>query len=221
MLQVLKKFFDKQEPVNCEWLAKLDHNTPDIWQLQQYTRQLVFVCDDLMTGGINNELVSAGSFIPRAFHPSCYTTHNYTLWRKDLGEYSFPVALPASYKPSGFVRWPVEPAPIRGELWSIRPSQFILLDKHRQNGVQCVRKRVEIRYPYRTVAYDKERPLPHISDQTYFTTVEAWMYIGDPNYWDPLIGGVFANSQMELYERDIPVPWMKKYYKFVPPTKNI
>lgn len=216
MLSAVRKVFDRFQPVPAatnDFLRQTEL-TPDIWQLEQFQYLRIFVPCDMMTGKINNNLVKDASKDGKPLHPTCYTHNDYTFWKKDLGEHSYGVPLPASYRPTGFVRWPVEGARIRGELWGIRPNQFIVLDRLRQHGRMFVRRRVPITLPYRTVSYDDTRRLPNISDHKYFQTVDAWMYFGIPEYWDPQIGGIFAKAQLELHEHDQRRLWMNKFYKW-------
>jgi len=197
-------------PVN---VAELNF-TPDIWKLEQYMRQLIFVPDDMKSGGRLNRLLTETSWTPTPLHPTCYTHDDYTFWKKDLGDASYPVVLPKDYRPSGYIRKDVIPAAIKGELWAIRPSGFLALDKQRQNGVQFRRERVMIKYPWRELGWSKTQPVPKISHLEYFTTVTAWMYIGVPEYWDNQIGGIFQTSQMDVFEHDVPKDWVNKFYKF-------
>lgn len=214
MFQALKKLvgFDKTNETVTAWAHQNQHS-PDLWRLMQYQRQWIFIPDDMKMGHRHHKLISeesASGVDP--FHPACYTRKNYTLWKKDLGTESFPIAFEESFKPSNFVRWPPEPARIMGELYAIRPSQFILLDNHRQNGVQFIRKRVDISIPYVEARYSKEKPLPVLKDCLH--TLQAWMYLGVPQYWDPLLGGVFDTHSLPLYEHETPRIWMKHFYKY-------
>lgn len=187
--------------------------TPDIWKLEQFKRQLIFVPDEMKTGFPHNNLVAEASFIPKPKYPVCYTRKNFTFFKKDLGVMSYPVVLPENYRPTGFVRYPVEAANIQGELWSINPTQFILLDNHKHNGVRFIRERVEITLPYREVGWNSSR-LPVVSDDKNDRTTPAWMYIGIPDYWDAMIGGMFAGSQVDLSEPESPRRRHNKFYSF-------
>jgi len=212
-LMKLPKLFSPPAASSPMPIDDLATTAPDIWKLEMYMRQLIFVPDDLKYGGPNHQLISESSWTKEPLHPACYTHSNYTFWKKDLGDKSYPVVLPENYRPSGFIRGEIIPAPIKGELWAIRPSCFRVLDKHRNYGVQFIRDRVPITYPYREIGFNKKQPLPKISDE-YFTTVTAWMYIGIPEYWDPQIGGIFQTSHMDVYEHDVPKPYVKQFYKF-------
>jgi hypothetical protein len=217
MFNALKKLFNGPEPIHeeaIEW-AHQNELTPDLWRLEQFVRQRIFVPCDMKRGGKNHEIIE--SAVNGPIFLDVYTARDYTLWKKDLGSHSFPVALPGDYKPDAFTIVPVEAAPIKGELYHINPLQFVKLDKLRHPSM-FYRERVPIRIPYRTVKYrfggegttDK---FPTISNHNYFVTVDAWMYFGIEEYWDPMIGGIFK-SQMDLYEHDQPRQWMKHFYKF-------
>lgn len=180
---------------------------PDMWKLEQYKRQLLFVVGD----ETERDLAAEASFVPLPVHPTCYTESKYTFWKKDLGDNSYPVPLPENYRPTGYVRWPVEPARIKGELWSIRPSQFIMLDSHKQNGIQFRRHRVKIILPVRDVGW-KNKNCPIITADYVRATVPAWLYIGINDYWDAQIGGIFAGAQLDVSEQNR--KHAPQYYKF-------
>jgi len=216
MLNFLKGFrkpssVEEELPdLNAIAWAHQNDSTPDMWKLEQFKRQAIFVCCDMKKGGINHRLIEEA--INGDVYQDTYTADEYTLWKKDLGGQSFPVVLPKDYRPDGHTLVPVESAPIKGELYYINPTQFIQLDLHRPVG-QFFRERVNIRIPYRTVSYGPKKVLPEISNHNYFSTVPAWMYMGVRDYWHPMIGGIFK-GQMDLYEHDQPRPWIKQYYKF-------
>lgn len=218
LTSMVKKLFGSDDQLDyeaIEWALQC-HMTPDNWKLEQYIRQLVFVPCDMKKGGNNHHLIK--DFINGPSYEDAYTSKEYTFWKKDLGGHSFPIVLPGDYRPDSFLGppemvEPIESAPIKGELYFIPGSHVKELDKHRVNGVQFTRDRVNIRIPYRTVAFNKERPLPVISDHQFFSTVQAWMYVGVKDYWNPQIGGIFK-SQMDLYEHDKPRVWIKRFYQF-------
>lgn len=181
--------------------------TPDMWRLGQYKWQHLFVMGDEN----ERDLAAEGSFSCMPEHPTCYTEGKFTLWKKDLGEKSYPVPLPESYRPTGYVRWPVEAARIRGELWKIHPEQFILLDSHKQNGIQFRRQRIQIILPAAPVGW-RAKSYPIVGQFTVHATVPTWVYIGIKDYWDAQIGGIFAGSQLELQEQDR--KYAPQFYQF-------
>lgn len=215
MYQQVRNFF-KPKQHDIEALAN-DGNldwSPDYWKLEQFKRLRVFVYGDQMTGMKNNHMVAEFSHAPEPLHPTVYTSAPFTFFKKDLGDKSYPVMLPGHYQPDGFMRWPVEPHRVKGELWAVRPQAFKkYLDEHHRNGVMFIRERIAITLPYREVGWSSKNPLVKISPYLV-QTVDAWAYIGVPEYWNPQIGGLFASTQVMPRERDNPVNFIQKYYRF-------
>lgn len=187
-------------------------HTPDWWRLEQFETQLVFIPDEVKTNGKYHDFIEDEGLM---INPSCYTHEMMTFWLKDLGESSYPIPLPGDFRPEGFVRWPIEAAPIQGELWLLNPNQIYSLDIHKGNTVRFNRERVLIKYPYRGVR--NVGPNPKITPHC-FKLVTAWMYKGLTHYWADQVGGIFT-SQMDLHEHDVPRDWIRKFYKFQPPQK--
>lgn len=214
MLQALSKIlpWTQAPPVR----PKFDWDwTPDQWKLEQFFEQLLFVADDMKTGGKNHHIVRdiTPGAIPR--NPIVYTHNKFLAYKHDLGkEHSTALILPPEYKPTGYFNPWDEPVPckIQGELYAVQANKIYLLDKHMQNGVRFVRQRVKITYPWRYVSYGKDHPLPKISPHSYNDRITAWAYIGVPNYWDPMIGGVLAKA-MARTEHIPPRPWIGEFYK--------
>lgn len=213
MLQALKELVWPSGPSVPAELPDW-HWTHDQWKLEQYHTQLLFVPDNMKVGGkyhnVLKELVPGEE--PR--NPSCYTHAKFLAFKQDLGEFSNAVIIAGDFKPSGFITngSAPDPAVVQGELYSVEASKLYLLDKHKRNGVQFVRQRVKITYPWRYVSWGKENKMPKISPHCFITIV-AWMYVGVPTYWDSRIGGVFAKP-LPLFEHEPPRPWIGEFYRF-------
>lgn len=213
MFNAVKKLFHRDLDRSAEAWHRQCELTPDIWYLEQFRCQHIFIADDMMTDRIHNGLLTEASLSGTdPIHPYAYTMDDYKFYIKDLGKVSHPIIMEKDAELTGHVRFPPEPAQVKGELWAIRPYQFIKLDKHRQNGVQFFRKRVSIFLPATNVVYTKERPLPQLV--TADGVIGAWMYFGVPEYWDNQLGGVFATKAAPLFEHDYPIPQVRKFYKF-------
>lgn len=222
MYQAAKKFFfpeDKPLVEAMEWHKKCSL-TPDIWKLEQSMFQLIFIPDDMMRGRQNNHLIADAGFngeVP--VHPACFTLERFTFWKKDLGLESYGIPLPKEHIPTNWLRVRPTPAKIKGQLYAILSPRIIKLDIHRQNGLQFRRVRQKITLPYNQVKYNTKpdgelwSKLPVISPE-YIYTVEAWMYVGIPEYWDNLIGDMFQVRECPKFELDIPKFWIEEYYKF-------
>lgn len=215
MLQAVK---DLISPMKTDPDAEAWHRqnilTPDMWKLEQSMFQLIFIPDDFMRGKVNNHLIA--EFCrdgDTPLHPSCFTFERFTFWKKDLGEKSFPIPLEKGYDPSGYLRVRPIPAKIKGQLYAILSNRIKTLDIHRQNGLQFRRTRIEVSLPFRTVSYSVKSPLPVISPD-YLVTKEAWMYVGIPEYWDPLISDMFTVRECDKFTFNEPKFWADEYYKF-------
>jgi len=213
MLQAVRKWFDGVDEAAVSW-HRQNILTPDIWKLEQSQFQNIFIPDDMMMGNINNHLIAdAAREGTKPTHPACFTLEQFTMFEKDLGEHSFPIPMPKDYEPSGYFRVRPRPAKIKGQLYTIFSQRIKKLDIHRQNGVQFQRIRTLIHLPHRQVKFSKERPLPEISRE-YFRSVEAWMYVGIPSYWDDMIGDLLQIRECDQYSLDNPKIWLENYYKF-------
>lgn len=210
MSQIAEAFEIEDVPKVEDW-----HWTPDQWKLEQFFETPVFIPDDMKTGGKNHDIVRDITPGGIPLNPIVYTHNKFLAFKRDLGkEHSTALIMPPEYQASGFITKGTSPHPgkIQGELYSVYANKLYLLDKHMQNGVKFVRQRVKITYPWRYVSYGKEHPLPRISAHSYSDRLTAWMYIGIPSYWDPMIGGVFAKA-MDLVEHEQPRPWIGEFYK--------
>jgi len=214
MLQAVKDFFNKTDNDAVKWHQQ-NILTPDIWKLEQSMFQLVFIPDDLMRGMQNNHLIADASRdgeVP--VHPACFTLEKFTFWKKDLGVNSFGIPMEKGFEPTNWLRVRPNPAKIKGQLYAILSPRIKKLDIHRQNGLQFNRVRTRISLPFNQVTYSKTNPLPNIS-QEYLRTIEAWMYVGIPEYWDNLIGDMFTVRECNQFELDQPKFWIdERYYKF-------
>lgn len=214
IMQSLRSRFRKEatepvEPEHPDW-----HWTNDQWVLEQYLTQLLFVPDAMKEGGKFHEDLLARTYDEKCHNPSCYTDKQFHAYKRDMQEHSDAIILPGDFKASNFVFNPPEASRIQGELYSVKAGELYLLDKLRLNGVQFIRQRVKIMYPFRYVTYSKKNPNPEISPHGFKTCV-AWMYVGLPSYWDPLIGGVLCKP-LNLFEHDPPRLWIGKYFRFDP-----
>lgn len=191
--------------------------TPDIATLSRREFQLIFVYGTQMRGHPEHELVIAHG----AYLATAYTGQRYTLWKKRLGEASFPIALTGV----GWSRpdW-ARPTPsfVQGELYAIPTAQLIELDKHYQNTLEFERKRMLMTIPYRKLyrvcspdtqaAIDKYFGIESavVTTQTSVEIVKAWMYIGKPDHWDDQLGHFF--NPVDRYHPRL--AWLGDYFAF-------
>lgn len=198
-----------------EWQQQY-HRTPDLWYLQQHSRQNIFIPDDMKLGKPNHKLIEGHEPI----HPDCYTSDLYTVFNKDLGTHSFPLPFEKDVDFEYHGWYKPELARIKGECYSLPSGLFWkVLDIHKDNGVQFLRKRVSIMLPWREITF-KQGPdaevwekIPRISNDC-FVTRRAWMYVAVPQYWNNFIGVSLGTRAVPIFEPIIPKVWLDKYYIF-------
>lgn len=218
MFQAVRRLWGSDPPPELKQKLKPDWSwTPDQVFLEQFQRQLMFVADDLKRGGKNHDVLMDICPIGSPINPYVYTHNKYLAYKQDLGrdpetkrDLSTAIVMPADYNPTGHLFQPPDPAPVQGELYALDSFRIYLLDKHMQNGVKYARIRTRITYPFRE-ADNYRTNNPKISPHC-FTTITAWMYVGIPSYWDPMIGGVMAKP-IQLHKHDEPRHYVGEFYK--------
>lgn len=206
--------------------------TPDIAKLEQYEWQLLFVADELKRDHMMHRKIGAAEYGTQFQFPA-YTQAPFHFWNPPAA-WSSPVPM----KVEGFANaLPFFPpiAKIKGEVHLIRPQLFHLeLDPYRQNTVEYRRERIRLIVPYRKVIFLKDHNLdPAFGVQELFarsdysgssvTTspevvaiIRAWMYIGVPKYWDPLING-YDYTHVESHQSK-KRRWLPEYYSIRRPN---
>lgn len=196
--------------------------TPDIAKLEQYEWQLFFAPDELKRDHLNHHKLGESKFKFPGF-----TQASYHFWDPPEAWNS-----PVPMKVEGFTNTlPFFPpiAKIKGEVHLIRPQAFHLeLDRYRQNTVEYQRERVRLIVPYRKVVFLKDHNLdPAFGVQEAFgrsdysgrsiktseeavAIIRAWMYIGKPAYWDPIING-YDYGHVETFQAKTR-RWLSEYY---------
>lgn len=226
MPKVLLPFFHQEEKPSREDLKKYLKEcrygecatyTPDINELERHPRQLIFVMDDMSTGGKYHDYITETNVFGRWPGCSGYTEDLFTFWNRRLGNDSYPVALPPEFAVKENEPWreipsPAPPARIWGQVYSIRPFQFKKLDFLRENGVQFKRERVQIRIPHQKTF---QKPLPEVShEMSHF--MDCWMYKGVPEYFKDLIdnGFMFTPVRTVQYKGVRQRDWLDRYYLY-------
>lgn len=177
-------WFKRQKSIlvpSLEWYdaaQKMTQYTPDLLALQELTAHNLFVYDDMMTGGGKHNLLAGCQR-----QCSAFTLNGFSLWKKKLGNETFPIALTNTFnkgrKINAFTQ--CQTARVKGELYSVSTKKLLELDTHKVNTLQFERQRIILKIPF-TVEYE---------DQPYARThgIRLWAhaYIGKSNYWDGLI----------------------------------
>jgi hypothetical protein len=172
--------------------------SPDLWKLEMYHSQLLYVYDELMQGHRAHELL-ADHCVPleenttmgedRPLPRSVFTAPSFHMIKRNLGQESYPIVM-------GEGTFNAPPGRIKGELYAVRTQRFRILDEYHDNLVKFVRVRVNLDISY--------QQLCRRSGELFFSErtkrVRAWMYIGIPKYWNPLIDGGYLFKPVRAYE---------------------
>lgn len=170
--------------------------TPDITLLEQYSYQRCFFYDEFMDNHRCHGLIKDNArYIGAAF-----TEEPYSLWKTRKGEHSQAVLLDKDYLNAG--KHSVGKLLVKGQLHMVRPQMFPIIDTHKVNGVQFVRKRVKVTRHYRV--------LP--SHVWYATSVWAWMWIGNNGYWEDLTSDFMMKPCRSFVPNDESI--FEDYYLF-------
>lgn len=219
IMQFLNKFLGKDFP-GKSWLQDRNFDrtrTPDALRLTEQQFQLLFVADRMKVGFSQYSLISEHS----AFVCLAFTQKDFNFYHRKLPFIDDLVPLPAD-PPSGFV----PNAKIFGELHSVESLRLTELDNIKENGVQFIRTRVPLVVPYRQMILedyqDEEgRPLPialqgkrGVLSPQRVHLVKAWMYVGNPDYWTPMLDGGFDFQSVKLKFPYKEKRWLKKFYHF-------
>lgn len=178
-----------EKPATKEWFAEavVKHPfTPDINRLLHLESWWVFVYDECQTGMPNHKFIAEDS---RTYGEGM-TNDTFTLWKRPLGQLSYPIALDFHEKIKE-----VPQAFIKGKLVNMSTSKLIELDSYKENTVQFLRRRVNLNFFYREVCVVKDPTKyttlsPMVETQgvsqvtiPHLQTVRAWMYVGVPDFW--------------------------------------
>lgn len=179
---VLQSFERRHHRIIEEFKAE-NFNTPDMWRMERYDWQLMFVYNEFLPGLRMHHLLEDPSLAVSTGYFG-YTMNKYVMWKRDVGMYSTPLLL--STEPIGRAS---PKAFVKGFLWAIRPKQYYVLDQYMQNEVYFHRERVNINVPYREINNFDKRAVSELKHEI----VEAHMYIPNKAYWEPLLdhGRVF------------------------------
>ncbi len=145
-------------------------HTPDYYLLEQREFHLFLICDEMMNGHWKHDLLEPGSL----YCSQAFTMDPYILLRQSNGKQATVLTLEPQVGKPGLL-WQRPMAPVRGELYALRPYQILELDKYKENGVLFHRKRVPIDIPYRE-KYETEAGGIWHSDLQHDNSYDVWMY---------------------------------------------
>lgn len=201
-----------------EWLdaaSKFNELTPDLAKLEEKSHHLVFLYGTNQQGHRDHDLVAEHGVV----EATAFTAKPHTMFKKDLGVESYPIAVRRKYHKIPFTR-------IKGELVSLNSYRFKELDAFIQGQVQFnpadegrgppkigvlpfLRKRAMVVVPYR-VPWTQN--LGHMPFLMRVCAVEAWMYVGNPAYWDDVVDNGYLYPAVQVYRPRH--AWDRPYYSF-------
>lgn len=187
---------DEFEGVSFKITPKTYPNTPDVAILEQKERHLYFAYHLLNNG--HEGYVESG-----------ITTDPFQLWRGSHGNERYPVA---THQIPEMRRIPC--LPIKGRVLLLSTEEVIRLDEYTQNGLQFIRKRVEIRVPRfietnerdAVVRLGRKEPFPSSFRRGNVVlaptggTVKAFMHIGIEEHFVNKLDGGFEFSPVKPFD---------------------
>lgn len=217
--------FDGTTQVWKNWMDKVDHLeswSPDIIQLENKRYQPLFVYDTMMKGGREHHLIENNYKVEQGMNPSptVFTQERFELWKANRPNASYPIALR-----NGSSAAPLEEcnrsvskvysARIKGQLFMVRSSAFLELDKERHNGLLFKREWVNVSHPYRIANGCRIGMSDSRLSQEYVQNVRAHMYVGDYAYWEKLLDGGCYFKPVQMF-KPRPGKWLiEPFYHFL------
>jgi len=201
----LLNFLKKTEPSPTPLVAQSDllklgqHHplTPDFWELELQQFCLMFVADECKEGHRAYDILDTEDASKMCV---AYTAKSFTMFKKSMGKFTFPVILP----PRPDLVGPIGRQPmglIKGEVFAVRPRVVVDLDNYKHNGVVFQRQRVQLDIPYRAVEESRRnKENVHVfGEWKHFRKQNAWMYVGIPEYffWADYAGKTFSPMKLK------------------------
>jgi hypothetical protein len=154
-------------------------HTSDMWYLERFTYQLMFVYNELLPGHLMHHLIEdTTDAVSTGYYG--FTKQKYVLWKHRTPHAGYQQPLPLKVEDIGKAS---VLAPIKGFLYAVRPRQYYQIDLYMQNELYFKRERVEINVPYREINNFDKRAVSELKHEI----VECWMYKAVEEYWIPLL----------------------------------
>ncbi len=193
-------------------------HTPDAAILEESEHQLLFICDTMMSDREEFSKIKDNSKpLWRGF-----TYNDYAFFSRTLpGQVPLPIPLQIDTVLAPKLK-------VFGEIHQMKSKFIKELDIMRGNRVQFERQRVKIIIPGRwrqnteNRCTEPGRQLPKVllgkkglihPEELYIRN--AWMYVGIPEYWEPLLDGGYFFQKVDVKLPYQTKPWLgEKYYLF-------
>lgn len=191
-------------------ISQPNGHTWDAARLEQSQRQPVFMYGTMKRRFRSYDFIKDFS----QFRGVAFTANpNWSMWKKSLGDGTFPIAMRVPYSM-------VPQARVKGELFLIDSQRIFDLDEILLNGVEFRRKKVNILVPYcrnrRIVNADHNYEDQRL-DAIY--RLQAYMYVGRHDYWKDHLDAGYHFKLCTCYSpRGLILPG--SYYDFTPLELN-
>lgn len=223
MLRALKNLILPSDNLPDRWLdTYLDHYryTPDIRTLEMGKHWWLFEYGECMQAHREHRDFMEDKI---EFWGAAFTQFsNLVMYKKDLGPFTYPVAIGQMPKPPGLwfktdssepltsnlkrvdrARHPFntigQPARVKGELYLVEGVEsFLKLDIMRENGVSFKRVRMNILFPYTKSTWD-EKTGCFVSEE-FMEETPAWMYVGIRKYWDNILDNGYSSRLVHKFQ---------------------
>lgn len=179
---LFKKKEPSEDPVAVKFRNMMEEfkYTPDAPILERRYNQFVFVPNEMMSTQPKYDKISQSGFkIGFGF-----TEDKFTFWKQDAGEHTQAIPMEGAFKECPKAR-------IKGELHLVSSTFMPDLDNYHRNGVEFTRKLIRVLIPYRRAKnyrpHDRAAYEWLISRTQFMGEMTAWMYVGEPEYWNPLL----------------------------------
>lgn len=187
--------------------------TPDIYKLDQYEKQLVFIADELMKAFplhlnfIKGTVAHATEPKATQYCGTAYTRNLFSVFKYKVPGKVSPIILPTKYHVPRSCR-------VKGELWLLPAYYIPFIDMYKMNGEVFQRLRVRVDVPFRELKTTEQLSSYERVDKRIKTwynipkdllteprieSNRAWMYVAIPSYWEPLLDGGYMFSPIKIF----------------------
>ena len=188
--------------------------TPDNGILEESEFQLLFSPDRTQRGCSQYKLIEDS-----AYYCMAYTLPRFNYWLQRDG-----LPIPMLATSTERLKYFPPPLKVKGEIHAVKSSVFANLDKVKDNLVSFRRQRVKLLVPHHSIYklpshYPNGKPIPLMTGQFHIggerlKVIEAWIYIGVPDYWDELMDAGYNSAQLfsTVSHYKDRRPWLGEYY---------
>lgn len=165
--------------------------TPDRLWLERHPGVLLFVYDETMRSRSLYHLIEESVYLGVAF-----TSPDWTLWKKKLGEETFPIALNGQSVGKTDRKGIRQEGRIKGEVHLVQPHVlWNTLDRRMLNGIEFRRERVKVLMPYHIQT--KGVTIDH---NEFIKELRVHMYVGVPEYWNNQLDDGFSFTHVRRFQ---------------------